>query len=116
MAVLKVNGVPIRSPSALKVTVFEVGSGQVRSASGGLVSDCVALKRRIELKWTFMQSDELGALLNAVSGGAFSAEYPDPMAGTREAQFRCGEAVTGVLRVADGVPVWTDVSMEWMER
>jgi len=116
MAVLKVSGAEVKSPSALKVSLFEVGSGQVRTSSGALVSDCVAVKRKLALKWAFMAPDELGVLLNAVSAGAFEAEYPDPAEGTRTAQFRCGEAVTGVLRVADGAPVWTDISMEWMER
>lgn len=116
MAVLTVNGAAVKSPSALKVSVFEVGSGQQRSASGALVVDCVALKRRLELNWAHMTPGELGELLGAVSGGGFSAEYPDPMLGVRTADFRCGEAVAGVLRIADGAPVWTDVSMEWLEK
>lgn len=116
MAVLQVNGAEIRSPSELKVTVFEVGSGEIRSASGGLVADCVAVKRKLELKWATMEPSELGALLGAVSGGIFSAEYPDPMAGTRSAFFRCSEALAGVMRIVGGEPVWVDVSMEWTEK
>ena len=116
MAVLTVNGAAVKSPSALRVTVFEVGSGETRSASGGLVSDCVAVKRSIALSWAFMEPGELGVLLSAVNGGAFEAEYPDPAEGVRKAFFRCGESIAGVLRIVDGAPVWTDVSMEWMER
>lgn len=116
MAVLKVNGAEIRSPSELKVTVFEVGSGEVRSASGGLVTDCVAVKRKLSLKWATMEPAELGALLGAVSGEVFTAEYPDPKEGTRTAVFHCGETLTGVLRIVGGAPVWVDISMEWTEK
>ena len=116
MAVLTVNGAAVKSPTSLKVSVFEVGSGEVRSASGSLVSDCVAVKRIVALEWAMMEPAELGALLSAVSGGAFEAEYPDPMEGARKAFFRCGESVAGVLRMVDGAPVWTEVSMEWTER
>lgn len=116
MAVLTVNGAEVRAPSELKVTVFEVGSGEIRSASGGLVTDCVAVKRKLSLKWATMEPGELGALLGAVSGEDFSAEYPDPMAGVRTAVFRCGESLAGVLRIVGGEPVWVDVSMEWTEK
>ena len=115
MAVLKINGAAVKSPAQMKASLFEVGSGEMRSASGGLVSDCVAVKRKLALSWAYMEPEELGALLAAV-GEAFEAEYPDPMGGMRTACFRCGEAVTGVLRMIGGEPVWTDVSMEWTER
>ena len=115
MAVLTINGAVVKSPSSLKVSIFEVGSGDVRSASGSLISDCVAVKRRLALQWAAMEPDELSALLNAVSGG-FEAEYPDPAEGMRKAFFHCGESVAGVLRMVNGAPVWTEVSMEWTER
>ena len=117
MAVLEVNGAAVASPSEMKVTVFEVGSGERRSASGGLVADCVAVKRRLQLRWAHMEPSQLGALLGMVAGGAeFEAGYPDPSAGWRVGTFRCGESIAGVLRIVGGEPVWVDVSMEWTER
>lgn len=116
MAVLTINGAAVKSPTSLKVSVFEVGSGEVRSASGALVSDCVAVKRRLALQWAAMEPEELGALLNAVGNGAFEAEYPDPAEGVRKAVFRCSESAAGVLRMVNGAPVWTEISMEWTER
>lgn len=115
MAVLTVNGSEIPSPSELKATVFEVGSGEQRSASGSLVVDCVAVKRRLTLKWAQMEPSALGALLGMI-GGVFEVGYPDPSEGARTALFRCGEASMGVLRMVGGAPVWVDVSMEWLER
>ena len=116
MAVLTVNGAAVKSPSELKVSVFEVGSGELRSASGALVKDVVAKKRRLSLRWAHLAPSELGALLRQVGGAQFSAVYPDPEDGLRTAQFCCGEASAGVLRVDGGSPVWTDVQMEWIER
>jgi len=117
MAVLTVNGAAVPSPSELKVSVFEVGSGDIRSASGALVKDVTAIKRRLNLRWAHLTPVELGNLLSAVSGAFFEAEYPDPAsAAARTAVFRAGEASAGVLRMADGAPVWTDVVMEWIER
>ena len=115
MAVLKINGAAVKSPAQLKVRLLEVGAGETRSASGELVSDRVAVKRRLSLSWAFLEPEELSALLSA-AGESFQAEYPDPMGGMRTAFFRCGEAATGVMRMVGGAPVWTDVSMEWTER
>lgn len=117
MAVLTVNGAAVPAPSEMKVALFEVGSGDVRSASGALVRDVVAVKRRLTLRWASLSPEALGSLLGAVSGAFFQAEYPDPvLMQMRSATFRAGEAAVGVLRMTDGAPVWTDVTMEWTER
>lgn len=117
MAVLTIDGAAAPSPSTLKVSVFEVGSSQARSASGRLVVDCVAVKRRLTLGWAHLTPTELGGLLGAVSGAFFTATYPDPQTmAPRTMICLCSESSMGVLRVQDGAPVWTDVQMEWIEQ
>lgn len=115
MAVLKVDGAAVKSPSEMKVSLYEIGSGVLRSASGALVQDVVAVKRRLSLRWAHMTPAELGALLGRVSGADFEASYPDPGGGARTARFRCGDISTGLLRMDGENPVWTDVAMEWDE-
>ena len=117
MAVLTVGGAAMPSPWEMKVSVMEIGSGDVRSASGALVKDVVAVKRKLALRWAHLTPVELGSLLSAVSGAFFEAEYPDPMnMAARQAVFRTGECSAGILKMVDGAPVWTDVTMEWIER
>lgn len=117
MAVLTIGGEAIPSPSELKVSIFEVGSGEARSASGMLVSDRVAEKRRLTLRWAHLAPSQLGALLGKVGEAFFQVSYPDPKTmAVRTMTCRCGECGAGVLRMMDGAPVWTDVEMEWVER
>ena len=116
MAVLTVGGAAVKSPTELRAEIFEVGSGDMRSASGMLVRDVVAVKRRLHIRWAMLTPTELSALLGKVGGTAFEAQYPDPEAGMRTAQFRLSGASAGVLRMVEGAPVWTDVVMEWTER
>lgn len=117
MAVLKVNGAQVASPTEMKIALFEVGLGDFRSASGALVRDILAVKRRLTLRWAHISQAELSALIGEVSGAFFQAEYPDPATmATRTAVFCAGEISAGVLRMVDGVPIWTDVSMEWIEK
>ena len=116
MAVLWVNDAEIAPPSELRVELFSVGSGPVRSASGSLVSDRVAVKRRLNLKWTLLSTEQMGALLGAVGEGFFKVKYPDPQAGRRTMTCCCGEQMAGALRMLGGEPVWMDVEMTWEER
>lgn len=116
MAILKLNGADAPSPSALRVELFDVGSDEMRSASGRLVTDRLAVKRRLSLRWALLTADELAALLNAVGEMFFAAVYPDPELGMRTAEFRCESRSAGVLRYVNGEAVWTDVEMLWTER
>ena len=118
MAVLTVNGAEMPSPSELKVEIFDVGASGERSASGRLVVDRVAVKRRLRLKWAFLTPAQLGLLLGAVGQAAFfEVACPDPeTGGAREMECACGERTAGVLMIRDDQPVWTNVEMEWLER
>lgn len=115
MAVIKINGAEAASPSALKVEIFDVGSSEARSASGRRVVDRLAVKRRLTLRWAMLSTAQAGVLMEAVSGKAFQATYPDPELGERTAQFGCETRSAGVLRMVDGAAVWTDVEMQWTE-
>ena len=47
----------------------------------------------------------------------FTAAYPDPQTGGIRAMIcYCGDRATGILRMENGKPVWTDVEMNWIER
>jgi len=115
---LYINGAKAPSPSEMKVEIFDVGAGEIRTASGALVADRIAVKRKLTLKWPWLTSDELGALLSDVGAEPFfEATYPDPQTGgMRTSVFRSGARATGVLRVQDGRAVWTGVTMEWTEK
>ena len=117
MAMLTVNGAAIPAPSEMQVTVFDVNPAQERSAAGELVMDRVAVKRRIDLRWAYLAGSDLAALLSAVGGGFFEAGYPDPVTGeARSMRCCCGDRASGVLRMEDGAPVWTNVEMSWTEK
>lgn len=117
MAILTIGGEAIPSPSELKVSIFQVGSDETRSASGMLVSDRIAEKRRLNLRWAHLTPAQLGALLGKVGAAFFQATYPDPKTmAVRTMTCHCGECGAGVLRMVDGAPVWTDVEMEWVEK
>lgn len=117
MALLTINGVEMPSPSKLEAEIFEIGAFGERTASGRLVADRVAVKRRLKLKWAVLSPAQMGLLLGAVGGVFFEAAYPDPQTGgMRTMTCRCADCSAGVLMIRNDQPVWTDVEMEWEER
>ena len=116
MAFLTINEVEMPAPSEMKVELVNVGSDEQRSASGRLVCDRVAVKRKLKLEWTALSGDDLRKLLSSADG-FFAAEYPDPLTGAmRESTFYASTCRTKVLKVNSDGAVWSDVSMEWTEQ
>ena len=118
MAMLKIGGADMPAPSSMKIALFDVSSGQERSASGEIIMDRVAVKRKLDLSWAFLSGAELARLLNAVTDSAFfEAAYPDPATGEMRSMICCcGEKTTGVLRMEGGEALWTNVEMTWTEK
>lgn len=116
MAMLRVNGAAMPAPSAMKVTVFDVSSGERRNAAGSAVMDRIAVKRRLELRWAHLRGEQLSALLQAMDG-FFEVTYPDPQDGAiRSATCFCSERSADMLRMQEGEPLWIEVKMTWTER
>ncbi len=115
---LKINNTTMKSPSALKVELFDVGDSSRRNAAGEQVIDRIGVKRRIRAEWSVMSAQEMAALLGAVTAEPFfDVFYPDPLAGAgRTITCSCGERWGGVFRMQGGAPVWKNVSMTWIER
>ncbi len=117
MAILYIGGEEAPSPSEMRVTLFDVGSQETRAASGILLVDRVAEKRRIGPWWAHLDCEALADLPERTSETFFEAAYPDPVTmTTRTMTCRCAERSVGVMKMESGAPVWTDIEMTWEER
>lgn len=115
---LTINNTTIPTPSAMRISLIEVGDSSRRNAAGELVIDRCALKRRLQPGWNILSAADASALLAAVSGQPFfTLAYPDPITGsTRTVQCTCSAMDTGILRMEQGAPVWQGIEMTWIER
>lgn len=113
---IKINGTAIPTPSEFKITIKDSAAAE-RSASGMAIMDFSGSKRTLKLKWAHLYGEPLASLLQLVEGNFFAVEFPDPVTGgMATANFWCGGRTAGVLRVDEGIPVWTDIEMEWSEQ
>ena len=113
---IRINGSAIPTPSEFRISIRENASAE-RSASGRTVMDFLGGKRTLQLKWAHLEGAPLLSLLQLVEGNFFAAEFPDPMTGEMmTAEFWCAGRKANMLRNHEGIPVWTDIEMEWNER
>lgn len=114
---LEINGAAVPAPSSMKLTLYDVGATETRNAAGGIVVDRMGVKRKLDLKWNYLDASALAALMEQMGTGVFfSVRYPDVQSGMRQMECCCSEKSAGMLRMRNGVPEWVDVQMCWTER
>jgi len=120
MAVLTINGVAVKSPSRMIVSVIPVTSRADRNAAGDTVIDRIARKRKLECEWRYLTTAELQTIQNNAGKDTvfFSVMYFD-------AEDNANKTITcyvGVFEMGmhrhDGTRAvgWEDVKLELIER
>lgn len=114
---LKINGTAAPTPSALRVTIEDISAQTERNAAGNTVMDFTGVRRQLKLKWAHLTVAQLQAILLVVNSGFFEITYPDPMDGAdKSIECYCANRSMGVMHMREGIPMWTEIEMEWIER
>ena len=127
MAILRIGAsastlADMPDPRELKVNLQDIdSSGSGRSANGTMIRDRVAggasAKRKLEVEWPPVTPDNASKILKAISGKFFSVEYPDPYTGERRTgTFYAGDRSAPVCRVWDGEVLWSELTVNFIER
>lgn len=127
MAILRIgsnadNLVDMPDPSELTVKMQDIDSaGSGRSANGTMIRDRVAggatAKRKLEVEWPPVTPAESSMILQSIKNKFFSVEYPDPYTGAnRVGTFYAGDRTAPVCRVWDGEVLWSNISVNFIER
>lgn len=117
----KLNGIPIKNPSAWKVELYTL-TQSTRVANGDMVMDFVANKRKFVLTYAQITNKELDPIIEqlwnrlAQTKDCFHTfEYPDGDA-TQTAIVYAGSIPKNLHRGDSKVWVWKDVSLSLIER
>ena len=75
---LKIAGVTVKSPSELKVGRYDITKSN-RSASGKMMMELIATKRRVDCVWKMLPDNDLKLIIDTITANKpfFSLEYPD---------------------------------------
>ena len=114
---IKINGAPIPAPSDYSVTVMDIELGKIRTASGLMVREKIATKRKLELVWRYLTREQMESLLAVVGSTFFVVEFPDPQSVAPQiGTFSVEDRSAGALDYDAGNVRWTDIKMTFVER
>ncbi len=113
---LKVNGVAIATPSNYEVTIQDLDGESNRNASGNMIRDRIAVKRKINLEWPPLSQGEISKLLNAVSSVFFTVTFPDPQQGMITKTMYVGDRTAPAYMYINGEVKWSGLKMNFIEK
>ena len=113
---LKIAGITVKAPTALKVGRFDLSKSS-RTASGKMVMDIIATKRRVDVIWKMLTDSELENIIDTITANKpfFSLEYPDA-GGTKTMTCYAGDILTSLWHTKNGVRSWEEVSIGFIEQ
>ena len=118
MAMIKVNGTAVKTPSS-----FSWGLQDVSDSASGRTQDSimhknrVAQKRKIQLSWNKPTKEETAAILQAFNQEYIDVTYPDAMSGTDETRtFYVGDRSAPMKMWTVNRKIYSQVSFDIIER
>jgi hypothetical protein len=113
---LKIAGVSVKAPTDLKIGRFDLTKSS-RTASGKMVMELIATKKRVDITWKMLPDDELQKIIDTITANKpfFSLEYPDA-GGTKTMTCYAGDIVTSLWHTKNGVRYWEEVSIPFIEQ
>jgi hypothetical protein len=113
---LKIAGVTVKTPSELKVGRFDITKSN-RSASGKMMMEIIATKRRVDCTWNYIKDSDLQLIIDTIMANKpfFNLEYPD-VGGTKTMTCYAGDIVTSLWYTKNGIRYWEEVSIPFIEQ
>ncbi len=113
---LKIAGTIVATPAELKVGRFDISKSD-RVASGKMVMEIIATKRRVDVVWKYIKDDELQTIIDTITANKpfFTLEYPDA-GGTQTMTCYAGDIMTGLWHTVGNTRYWQDVSIGFIEQ
>lgn len=114
---IKINSTTIKTPQSFSVGISDLDGESTRVASGDLVRDRLAVKRKLEVGYGALTPTEISAILTAIQDEFFTVEYPDPMTGSLQTKtFYVGDRTTPMYSNINGEPLWENLSFNLIEK
>ena len=113
---LKIAGTTVKTPTELKIGRFDL-SKSGRTASGKMVMDIIATKRRVDVVWKMLKDSELQQILDLITANKpfFTLTYPDA-GGSATMTCYAGDINTSLWHTKNGVRYWEEVSLAFIEQ
>lgn len=105
------------APSGLSPSIEDIVKAE-RNAAGSMIGEKITQKQKFELNWKYLTAAELSQLFTALKTTFFfSMTFLDPKTNTtRTATFYAGSPSCTMLKWNNGVPTYTDIKCNIIEK
>lgn len=112
-----INGVKVKTPTNLEPGIFRISEGD-RTASGRMVLEVIAIKRRLDIQYALIEDTELKQILDLFESSSFcDITYPDPQKGEDcTLRFYTGDIKTPVGQKIKGTRYYQNVTFAVIEQ
>jgi len=113
----RIAGVKVKTPYLpLTFREFDI-SKRNRVASGKMVGDVIATKKRIDVTWKMLKDDEFKLILDTIRANKpyFQVEYPGP-GGQQTMICYNGDISATMGSKINGVRYWEEVTIPFIEQ
>lgn len=115
MALVNIAGVDLPTPTEFQVGYMDVSKAE-RNASGRMIIERIATKRKLFITYGFLTRAEAAKVLNAISPTYYTVTYFDPLKQQlMTGQFYCGDRQIGFIDYQNGVPRYKDFTFNLIE-
>ncbi|WP_336772295.1 DUF6711 family protein [Paenibacillus sp. MMO-58] len=116
MAIFKINGVDMPSPSDMQPGIQDLSKAE-RNANGLAIVERIATKDKLSFTWSYVSQADLSLILNAVQNVFFQVTFIHPRTGQlKTGTFYCSDRNVGVMDVQNGVVRYKDLKFDVVER
>lgn len=112
---IRINGITVATPTNYRVERYKITQAE-RTASGDMVMDVIAKKRKFTLEYAAITGSEMNRILDILDTDAafFELSYPDR--GVISTATVYVGSINQTLHRTDGDWIWTDVEFALIER
>lgn len=116
MALISIAGISMPDPAEIKIGRYDLTKSE-RTASGKMVMEIIATKRRVDCVWKMIKDEDLKKIIDTITAHKpfFSFSYPDA-GGTATMICYAGDINTSLWYTVDGVRYWQEVTIAFIEQ
>ncbi|MEW6048483.1 MAG: hypothetical protein AB1609_18735 [Bacillota bacterium] len=113
---LWIANVQVAKPAEVKVGRFDLTKSR-RTASGKMVMEVIATKRRVDVTWKMLADSDLKQILDLLAANKpfFTLQYPDA-GGAATMTCYAGDTNTSLWHTVNGVRYWDEVTIPFIEQ
>jgi uncharacterized protein DUF6711 len=116
LPLLSINNVALPTPSDYSIGVMDLSKAE-RNSNGLMLIERIATKRKIQVKYNYLDGPALASLLVQISPTYFDVTYLNPTTNSyTTSSFYCGDRNVGMISFVNGQPRYKDLAFDLIER